>query len=278
MTATLAQLPALEATYDISPEQTREYLSNGHILTRGVCTVDELAPYREAIGVSSGRYNKEKKKLEDRDTYHKAFLQTANLWELDETVKKFAFAKRFAKIAAKLMGVDGVRMWHDQALYKEPGGGHTPWHQDQYYWPLKTSKTITMWMPLVDVPIEMGSLVFASGSHHHGPFAQMAISDTSEKFFRDLVIERRFPLAINELCAGDATWHGGWTLHKAPGNSTKTMREAMTIIYFADGAKVAESWNEHQPMDRARWLNNIEPGQPAAGPLNPVLWHKSWEN
>ena len=58
-----------------------------------------------------------------------------NLWAVDDAVKQFTLAKRFAKIAADLLGVDKVRLYHDQALYKEPGGGFTPWHQDQYYWP-----------------------------------------------------------------------------------------------------------------------------------------------
>src|SRR5436189_133361 len=79
------------------------------------------------------------------------FLQVMNLWEVDESVKKFTLAKRFAKIAADLLGVENVRLYHDQALYKEPGGGFTPWHQDQYYWPLSTTNTVTMWMPLIDI-------------------------------------------------------------------------------------------------------------------------------
>ncbi len=277
MPATLADCPDLNATYDITPEQTAKYLAEGHFLTQGLATAEEIAPYRESIGLAAGRYNKETKKLEERDTYHKAFLQTPNLWENDEMVKKFVFAQRFAKVAAKLMGVDGARIYHDQALYKEPGGGHTPWHQDQFYWPLDTTKTITMWMPLVDAPIEMGTLVFASGSHKGGSIAQMAISDESERRFRDHVIEKNYPCAIAEMRAGDATWHSGWTLHKAPGNSTTRMREVMTIIYYADGTNVAEAANDFQPADRARWLSNIEPGKPADGPLTPLLWHKDWE-
>ena len=62
------------------------------------------------------------------------------------------FAPRFAEVAARLLGVEGVRLYHDQGLFKEPGGGPTPWHQDGYYWPLDTERTITLWMPLVDVP------------------------------------------------------------------------------------------------------------------------------
>jgi len=44
--------------------------------------------------------------------------------------------------------VDGVRIYHDQALNKEPGGGYTPWHCDGYYWPLQSDKILTAWVPL----------------------------------------------------------------------------------------------------------------------------------
>ena len=81
---------------------------------------------------------------------------------------RFVLARRFAKIAAELMGVQGVRIYHDQALFKEPHGGPTPWHQDQYYWPLKTDKFVTMWMPLTDITAEMGPITFANGSQKLG--------------------------------------------------------------------------------------------------------------
>ena len=87
--------------------------------------------YRPVILDAADRYNTEKRKMEDRDTYGKAFLQIMNLWEVDEAVRKFTLAKRLAQIAADLMGVKNVRLYHDQALFKEAGGGHTPWHQDQ---------------------------------------------------------------------------------------------------------------------------------------------------
>jgi ectoine hydroxylase-related dioxygenase (phytanoyl-CoA dioxygenase family) len=77
-------------------------------------------------------------------------------------------SKRFARVAATLLDVESVRLYHDQALCKEPGGGRTPWHQDQYYWPLDTDRTITLWMPVVDVPADVGSMTFASGSHRLG--------------------------------------------------------------------------------------------------------------
>ncbi len=50
--------------------------------------------------------------------------------------------------ASHLMQVEGVRVYADQALYKEPHGGYTPWHCDAFYWPLASDKALTAWIPL----------------------------------------------------------------------------------------------------------------------------------
>lgn len=265
-------LPALDATIQISHEQITAFQKNGHTLIHHVLTAEEVTAYRNAINNAAYQYNTEKRALQDRDTYGKAFLQVMNLWEVDEQVKQFTLAKRFAKIAADLLGVEHVRLYHDQALYKEPGGGFTPWHQDQYYWPLSTTKTITMWMPLIDISEEMGMLTFASGSHKDGFVENVAISDESEKKLEQHINEKGFaierPLKMN---AGDATWHYGWTLHSAPGNTSANTREVMTIIYFADGASVTQPQNEHQEADRKRWLGSLQAGSLATSALNPLI-------
>lgn len=269
-----ATLPDLSNPFELAPSAHQEYLKQGHAVVRGLASREEAAAYLPHIADALEKNKKEHRKLEERGTYHKAFIQVGNLWELSAKVKKFVFARRFAKVAADLMGVDGVRVYHDQALFKEPGGGPTPWHQDQFYWPIDTDKTITMWMPLCDCPLEMGSLVFASGQHTHGAFAQLAISDESAQTFSGLAKEKEWPLRIYELGMGDATFHAGWTPHKAPGNSTDRMRPAMTIIYHAHDARISEMANSAQPMDLERWFPGLKPGDPCASPLNPILWHR----
>lgn len=266
------QLPALDATISIGESQIKDFRKNGHTLVKGVLNKEEVMAYRDVINNAAYKYNTEKRKLEERDTYGKAFLQIMNLWTVDEDVKKFTLAKRFAKIAADLLGVEKVRIYHDQALYKEPGGGFTPWHQDQYYWPLDTTNTVTMWMPLIDINEEMGMLTFASGSHNGGFVENVAISDESEKKLEQHIKEKGFSVSRpNTMNAGDATWHYGWTLHSAPGNSSKDTREVMTIIYFADGAHVTPPQNNDQKNDIDRWLCGLEPGSPAASSLNPIV-------
>ena len=264
--------PKLSSEYAISKRQIEAYQTKGHIFLKGLAGPREISFYRNAIRDAVAKLNTERRKLEDRDTYGKAFLQIFNLWRQNEVLKSFVLSRRFAHVAAKLMGVEKVRLYHDQALFKEPGGGPTPWHQDQFYWPLDTNNTITMWMPLIDLTQDMGIMHFASQTHKLGYVAAKEISDASEQFFNGFVKENNFKIAgANKAKAGDATFHSGWTLHNAPANQSTTMREVMTIIYFADKTRVLEPDHENRKADHAAWLMGIPAGEYAASELNPLI-------
>lgn len=270
-----AALPVLDDDYALEATATQAYARDGHVLLRGVARPEEIAVYGPAIEAATERYKGEILPLEARDTYGKAFWQIMNLWRSDAAVRRFTLAKRFAKIAADLMGVDGVRLYHDQALFKEAGGGPTPWHQDQYYWPLDTDKTITLWMPLVDASPEMGTLRFASGSHTAGYLGEFEISDQSDRVFEQIVAERGYRVSEPQpMRAGDASFHSGWTLHAAPGNASTTMRSVMTIIYFADGTRVTKPDHKNREDDLRAWFPGVAPGELAASELNPLLYSR----
>ncbi len=263
-------LPQLDDFKDLPDDNVREFREKGHTLVKQVLSAEEVAAYHPVITGAAERYNTEKRKMQDRDTYGKAFLQIMNLWQCDEDVKKFVLAKRMARIAADLMGVENVRIYHDQALFKEPGGGPTPWHQDQYYWPIDTNNTITMWMPLVDIDVDMGMLTFASGSYTEGAVFNFEISDESETAFDNYVKEHEFPISrAKTMNAGDATWHRGFTMHHANGNNSDKMREVMTIIYVADGARITPYKNEWQKNDHHKWLMDKPIGGLIDSELNP---------
>ncbi|MGA7412594.1 MAG: phytanoyl-CoA dioxygenase family protein [Bryobacteraceae bacterium] len=268
-------LPDLAAAHEVSAEQVAEFHHNGHILLRGVASTEEVAAYRNVILAAREQFGAERTPLEQRDTYGKAFLKGMNLWPKDEGVRRFVLAARFGRIAADLLGVGGVRVYHDQALLKEAGGGITPWHQDQHYWPLDTDDTITMWMPLVDVSPEMGTMHFASGSHREGYLGDMPISDDSEQRFEEFIQKRGYKIAPGvAMNAGDATFHYGWTLHGAPGNTTARTREVITVIWYADGARVTEPNNLNRQRDLERWMPGMEPGDLAASLLNPLVFNR----
>ncbi len=266
-------LPDLGAPHEIAAALSASFASDGHALVRGLASADEIAAYRPHIEAAAARASFEMRPLAERDTYSAAFLQCANLWRIDDAVRRFVQAPRFAKAAADLLGVSGVRLYHDQALLKEAGGGHTPWHQDQFYWPFDTEQTVTMWMPLADLDPAVGSMTFVTGSHRAGKLRGHAISDESEAEFARLVRDDTLPEhTYGALRAGDATFHAGWMLHRAGPNPTAQMRPVMTVIYFADGARVSEPDSVYQQFDLATWLPGLQPGDVAASRLNPRLW------
>jgi ectoine hydroxylase-related dioxygenase (phytanoyl-CoA dioxygenase family) len=269
----MQNLPELVSEYPLTENQIKEYQRNGVILLRNVCAKDEISIFRQHISAIVREYGKSQKDLSERDTYGKAFLQIGNLWEKDEIAKKFIFARRFAKIAAELSQSAAIRFYHDQALYKESGGGYTPWHQDQYYWPLDTRQAITMWMPLTDTTEDMGTMIFAAGSHKKEDINSLQISDESHTFFNNYVYDQGFEVFYSgDLQAGDATFHNGWTLHRAGPNLTNNLREVMTMIYYPDGTRLIKPDHEHRKIDFDFFFPGMKTGQIAANDQTPILF------
>lgn len=265
--------------HNLEPVDTRRatvdaFASDGHVCVRELCAPDDAADHVGRIIGAGVDLAYDKRPLEERDTYGQAFLQSFNLWRTDPLIEEFVLAPRFAATAAALLGVDGVRLYHDQGLFKEPGGGRTPWHQDQFYWPLSSDRTVTVWIPLVDIAEEVGSMTFVDGSHRMGDLRGREISDASDAEFAALIDDRSLPTTTHgAMNVGDVTFHHGWTIHSAPPNPTDAMRPVMTMIYLADGTRVAdEPLSDHEEFDRAMWLGGAEPGAIIDGPSNPLVW------
>ena len=214
------------------------------------------------------------KPMAERTTYERAFLQIMNLWREDTEVQEFVFSRRLAQIATDLMGVKGVRLYHDQALYKEPSGGITPWHADQFYWPLVSPKTITIWIPLQETPMEMGPLAFAEGSQNVEIGRDIAISDDSETVLSKALQAQNFPMNDTPFALGEVSFHAGWTFHRAGPNVSDRPRKVMTMIYMDKDQVVMAPRNRFQTADWATWLDHAPVGSTPDSALNPVLFER----
>ena len=108
-----------------------------------------------------------------------------------------------------------------------------------------------------------------------GYLGALEISDRSDEVFRRFVAERGLRLSsCGAMAAGDASFHSGWVLHSAPGNRTAITREAMTIIYYADGTHLLEPDHDKRRIDLERWHPGQRPGELAASVLNPVVYRR----
>ena len=263
---------ALDSPYPVTADQSRQYQRDGQILLRGLASPEEIALYRPEVQRTLREVSARNEVQGRIEEYSSLFVQVTNVWMLNDRLRPFVLARRFAGAAARLMGVPRVRIYHDQALFKPPGGKPTPWHQDQFYWPLQTTRTISLWMPLIDLTREMGTMIFANGSHLEGPLVPVSISEESDRRFRALVEERGYPLVSYDVGAGDATFHAGWTAHSAHANKSGVVREVLTVIYYADGTRIKEPENDFQKTDMRVFHPGLTTGDLAASPLNPLVF------
>lgn len=268
----MKQLEHLEKPYTLTTEQINFFNEFKYIKLKNVFNAETISYYNDIISNKVDELNTIKIPLEKRSTYGKAFLQLFNLWLEDGDIKEFVFSKRLAKIASDLMQVKGVRMYHDQALFKEAGGGITPWHADQHYWPLESDKTVTAWIPLQEIPLEMGPLEFSAGSHEIMEGRELSISDDSELQIEKRLKVTNFKHVVEPFDVGEISFHSGWVFHRAGANTTDKMRKVMTVIYMDKNMILKKPSNDGQLEDWEKWCPGAKIGQVINTDLNPVLY------
>lgn len=269
-TCIAAPADPLADPYPLTDAHVARYRRDGYVKLKDVLDPATLRRHAAAIAGIVARRAADLPPLAERGTYGRAFQQISNLWEDHPEARPLVFAPRLGRIAARLMQADGVRLYHDQALFKEPGGGFTPWHADQQYWPLAGDRSVTAWIPLQATPPEMGPLQFAVGSQRCAFGRDLAIGDESEALLAPSL--RGLEKDETPYDLGEVSFHAGWTFHRAGPNATAAMRAVMTVIYIDADMRLAPPANRNQEGDARRWCPGVRPGEVIASRLNPRIW------
>jgi ectoine hydroxylase-related dioxygenase (phytanoyl-CoA dioxygenase family) len=253
-------------------EQRKIFDEQGWLVVPGVLSPAELERYGAAVdrGVAARSAN-DLRPLEERTRYEQSFRQCINLWEDHEDVRPLTFHPRIAQIAAELVGVPALRLWHDQALYKEPGGRETDPHHDQPYWPLVETNNITAWIAFEGADLETGCLGFVPGSHRFGVKAFANIFTASGFDLEHGPEARGIAPEYAPVKPGDVSFHHSLTIHVAKPNRSARTRRVHTMIYFADGTTRKPSKQRHPCVDRAA----IEPGALVRSDVTPIAWPRA---
>ena len=193
-----------------------------------------------------------------RSPYNLYFTVTAPPWPL-------MFHPALGAALGALLGAERVRLWHDQALYKEPGGRETDAHQDEAYWPIAEADTITAWIPLTEIDDATGCMGYVPGSH----LGEVEFVDIFSKpgAGAELVARQGAEPVWVPCRPGDVIFHHGRTVHLAKPNRSSRMRRVYTGIYFKDGCTRGTS-RPHPSVDR----DDIAVGGVIDGAATPVVW------
>lgn len=255
----------LAAPYKLSQEQIEAFQRDGYIKLKNLISPGALAILRAEM---SQLFELAASQQGSR------FGSLEMMWPDNPTVRHFVFSTRLAKLASELLGVEKIRLYHDNGLSKQPGCGRTPWHYDGHHFPIATRDVCTLWLPLQAIPENMGPLGFARGLDlvdlvEDIPFSKF---DTSydrrimEKFRESGVEVESGPFDL-----GEASFHHNLSFHTAGPNHTTTPRMILATTYFADGARVIDA--PHMVNgDWQRFIPDTQPGQVIETDLNPILY------
>lgn len=263
----------LDSLYEITENQISEFTDSGFIFLPSILNEEEINYYKNVIDrvveeITSG----DKRPLHERSAYEREFLQCGHLWSKYPEIKKLTLSKRLGYVANKLLKSEHVRLWHDQALYKLPGGDATEPHQDLAYWPMLDRNAGTIWLALEEVTIEMGAMHFIPYSHKVGIDSyrhriEDAINGESNLIEKADKLIQKEHVAFN-LKPGDATFHHGLTVHYTKKNNSDKIRKGMTVIYYSDGVR----FDGNSPEKEHFCASGSEHGKPIATELNPIIY------
>ncbi len=256
--------------------EIESYREHGHVSIPDFLDPDELAAWREAVDEAVGARGDHK--TPDRsiksgeDYYDHVFIQRLNLWQDNTRVRRLVLDWRIGRLACDLEGLDGVRVWHDQALIKAPWANPTSWHLDTPYWSFSHRHASSIWIALDDATLENGCMWFIPVSQRHTRFDNVAMGNNMGDLFKLYPELKKMKSVAAPLKAGGCSFHNGLTAHGANANMTPGWRRAMTCAFMPDGAV----FNGQANILPRALLAKCKPGDVLDHPdQNPLLYHRT---
>ncbi|CAN5538210.1 hypothetical protein BH10ACT10_BH10ACT10_05430 [soil metagenome] len=255
----------LAEPYELDPGAHELFRRNAFVRLPGVLSAPAVRRLADRL--------EELLRAEHGDDVAGRFTALEQMWLHDDLMRLVALSPRIGGLAAALLDETAVRLYHDNALSKEPGCGRTPWHHDAEHFPLETVQAVTAWMPMSAIPGRMGPLSFARGRQVREEVSDLAFDKVGTSYDEAVAqrfVERHVAVEAEPFAVGDVSFHSAVCFHTAGPNLTTQPRRALATTYFADGARVVDS----PTLISGAWrdfLPGVEPGGLAATELNPVV-------
>jgi len=226
----------------LTDSQIQQYQNDGFIHIPGFLSPEETATLKGAVVETARSMGKKKiggdagNDEEGDGFYDKVFTQRLNLWKINDTVKRFMLNPELGKMACLLEGIEGIRVWHDQTLIKEPFANGTAWHLDDPYWSFCSRHAISIWIALEDATPYNGCMCFIPGSQKLATYDNVGIGQNMGDLFKLYPKMGEIDPVPVPMKAGDCSFHNGLTAHGAGANMTRGRRIAMTCAYMPEGS------------------------------------------
>ncbi len=265
----------LSVRQQLSAQQIDSYQTNGFLVIENFLDPEELKTWRTQTedGVAQRLANLDEgwHNRWDKDSYYaNVFTQCVKLADTHAGMHALMHDQRLGRMAATLAGVDGIRIWHDQALFKPPYGNPTGWHLDNPYWSFSSRQAISLWVALDDATLSNGCMVYVPGTHKTARFENSGIGANIADLFKVYPEWMEIDPVACPCPAGSAVFHNGLTAHGAGANMTNKPRRAMTCAYMPDGS----TFNGTRNVLPENYYESLKIGDLLDDDaINPLIWH-----
>ncbi|MGQ9814662.1 MAG: phytanoyl-CoA dioxygenase family protein [Candidatus Roseilinea sp.] len=261
--------------YKITQAQKDFYRRNGYVAIEDFLDDKELETWRRITDDAVRQRLIERNGLTNQDNpdeyYTQVFVQCIRLADTHEEMAKLMLDERLGEAAGELAGVDGIRIWHDQALIKPPYGNPTAWHLDNPYWSFYSRDAISIWVALDRATLANGCMWYLPGTHLMASFRNVGIGQNIGALFQVYPEWREIEAVPVPVPAGAAVFHNGLVAHGAGANMTPRPRRAMTCAYMPDGC----TFNGQRNVLPEDYFNRLQIGDVLDDPhQTPLIWKR----
>ena len=236
--------------WELSSEAREAFHERGFLAPLELLDGDEVEALRarlEELGADLERHRPLLYEVEEAwvERPDEVVLHFLGAWRVDALFHDLAFHPGVTTPLAALLGVERLRLWHDQVFWKPAQHpGVVPWHQDWSYWQrTQPENHITIHISLDDSDEESGCLHFVPGSHRWGPLPAASFGGDMDQLKAHLDEEQRAafqPVAV-PLKAGQASIHHSSTVHGSFANRSERPRRGVVLNFMGPDTRCADA-------------------------------------
>lgn len=259
----------IPAVREITDDEVRHFRENGWVKLERLFPPEAVEGLLARARARMGEHPKTVSRLDPDRTIADEYGWYSR-WDgpshVDTWIHGLSHSRALARVASRLMN-GPVRFYFDHIFVKLPArrrGTSTPWHQDLPHHPLDRHGALTIWVPLIECPPEMGSMRFLNGSHRSGLYGRFLNRDDGVTLLDDHpdVLDRFTISPPLHLQPGDATVHDLAVIHYAPENAGDAPRWVYANQWLPPSARYTGAPNHRtdgwelavdKPLDHPRF-------------------------
>ena len=245
--------------YKINYNKEIQYFNkNGWVVLKNIFSKTEISKIKKIISnflikhISKKSFSKrginfisEKVDYKNINSFHE-LSKSKQINKIAKSKKVFSIAKKFLNSDAEFRCCE---------LFAKPAkkGLPSPAHQDNFYWAVKGSNALTIWVALDKSNKKNGSIFYFDGSHKYGVLDHKpSYAKGSSQTIKNVKFLKKFSKSQPELNPGDILVHHSLVVHGSSKNISNFSRQGWTI-QFKD-RKANYDFNQIKKYEKS--LNN----------------------